>query len=414
MAAQDRRSGGVRRTPAPAGVVPAAAMEDGCFAENKEVEPMNAARINSNPAFSRALGDYSRADRATRAHGQRLSSGLRVNGGTDDGAHLSVSEGMRAEIGGLTEGTRNTEKAMDLLRTAEAGMHEISDILIRMRELATQGSTDTLNDHNREAMDAEFNQLKEYVDRIAKLASYNDDSLLAGFGNRIDTDLSTALAPGADTGIRRVDLSAASGGTYTFIDSGNDSEITLGNGVVTQTVSLGSILDGDKIADGTTYAVNFDRLGIEVVLAGEGVAKAEGSYVDGDLDGTTLVVSESGGGTFQLGSDAKAADRIEYDIRDMTIGGDVLNIEGISVNTREGSRQALAQVDAAIERVANVRGEVGAVMNRLDFTLNYTERAIEGVTASESTLRDADFAVESSQLARTQLLENLSQAAMVQ
>lgn len=374
---------------------------------------MNAARINSNPAYDRAISDFSRVDRAGRAHSQRLASGMRVNGGKDDGAHLSVSEGMRAELGGLTEGTRNAEKAMDLLRTAEGGMNEISDILIRMRELATQGTTDTLNDTNREAMDAEFNQLKEYVDRIAKLASYNDQSVLSGFGNEVDDTLSTALDAVNDTGIRRVNLSSADAGTYTFIDNGNDSEITLGNGTVTQTVSLGSILDGDKVADQTTVVVNFDSLGIEMVLAGDDVKHAVGSYEDGDLDGTTFVVNSGTGGQFQLGSDAVAADRLEYDIKDMTIGGDVLDIEGISVNTRNGSRLALSQIDEAIDRVARERGAVGAVMNRLGYTLNFTERAIEGVTASESTLRDADYAMETSMLAKNQILAQMSQSAMV-
>lgn len=374
---------------------------------------MNAARINSNPAYDRAISDYSRIDRATRAHSQRLSSGLRVNGGADDGGHLSVSEGMRAELGGLTEGTRNTEKAMDLLRTAEGGMNEISAILQRMRELATQGATDTLNDGNREAMDAEFNQLKDYIDRIAKLASYNEQSLLSGFGNEIDKTLSTALDAINDTGIRRVNLSSADAGTYTFVDSGNDSEITLGNGTVTQTVSLGSILDGDDVADGTTVVVGFDLLGVEVVLAGDGVDKALGSYTDGDLDGTTLVVNDGTGGQFQLGSDAVAADRLEYDIPDMTIESPVLNIAGLSVNTRQGSRDALAQIDAAIDRVSRERGAVGAVMNRLEYTLNFTERAIEGVTASESTLRDADYARETTALAKHQILAQMSQSAMV-
>jgi flagellin len=369
--------------------------------------------INSNAAYARAISDFSRVDRDGRAHSQRLSSGMRVNGGKDDGALLSVSEGMRAELGGLTEGTRNAEKAMDLLRTAEGGMNEISSILLRMRELATQGTTDTLNDTNREAMDSEFNQLKEYIDRIAKLASYNGENLLSGFGNEVDAGLSTALDVAADTGVRRVNLSSADEGTYTFIDTGNDSEITLGNGTVTQTVSLGSILDGDKVADGTTVTVNFDALGIEMVLAGNDVKGSLGTYQDGDLDGTTLIVNDGTGGQFQLGSDAVSADRLEYDIKDMTIGAPVLNLDGISVNTRDGSRQALARIDKAIDRVASERGAVGAVMNRLEFTLNFTERAIEGVTASESTLRDADYAIESSELARTQILAQMSQSAMI-
>lgn len=222
--------------------------------------------INSNAAYARAISDFSRVDRDGRAHSQRLSSGMRVNGGMDDGANLSVSEGMRAELGGLTEGTRNTAQAMDLLRIAEGGMNEISSILLRMRELATQGTTDTLNDTNRETMDSEFNQLKEYIDRIAKLASYNGENLLSGFGNEVDAALSTALDVAADTGVRRIDLSSADEGMYTFIDTGNDNEITLGNGTVTQTVSIGSILDGNKVADGTTVSVNFDTLGIRWCL----------------------------------------------------------------------------------------------------------------------------------------------------
>lgn len=374
---------------------------------------MSAATINSNPAYDRAISDFSRVDRAGRAQSQRLSSGMRVNGGQDDGGRLSVSEGMRAQLGGLTEGTRNTEKAMDLLQTAEGGMNEISSILLRMRELATQGTTDTLNDKNREAMDAEFNQLKDYIDKIAKLASYNDQNLLSGFGNDVDDTLSTALDATSDTGVRRVKLSSADAGTYTFADSGGDNQITLGNGTVTQTVSLGSVLDGDKVADGTTVVVNFDSLGIEMVLAGDDVKGAIGSYQDGDLDGRTLVVSDGTGGQFQLGSDAVLADRLEYDIKDMTIGGDVLDIEGVSVNTRNGSRLALSQIDEAIDRVSRERGAVGAVMNRLEYTLNFTERAIEGVTASESTIRDADYALESSNLARSQILAQMSQSAMI-
>lgn len=375
---------------------------------------MTAARINSNPAFDRAIADYSRVDRETRFHRDRLSSGLRVNGGRDDGAHLSVSEGMRAQLGGLTEGTRNTEKALDLLRTAEGAMTEISSILLRMRELATQGTTDTLNDRNREAMDAEFNELKEYVDRIAKLASYNGQGLLSGFGNQIDDALSTALAAGSDTGIRRVGLASTPSGVYTFIDNPGDNTISLGNGVATQTVSLGAILDGELVAAGTTVAVNFDALGVQLVLAGDGVKGALGSYQDGDLDGKTLVVAEGTGGTFQLGSDAVEADRIEYDIKDMTIGAPVLNLQGVSVNTRDGSRLAMVKLDAAIDRVAGRRGDVGAVMNRLEHTLNFTEGSIEGVAASEATIRDADYAWESSALAKMQILQSLSQSAMVQ
>ena len=371
------------------------------------------ASINSNRAFQRAIFQYDTVDRDTQFRRSRLASGLRVNGGSDDGAQLTVSEGMRAEIGGLTEGTKNAETAIDLLRTAEGAMGEMSTILIRMREIAVESTSDTLNDLNREALDTEFNQLKEYIDRIAKLASYNGHNLLAGFGTEVSADASTAIADVADTGVQRVTLSSADAGTYTFLDDPGDGSLTLGNGVTTQTVYLGTPLNRGEVADGTAVQVNFDQLGVEVYLAGEGVDGVDGKYADGDLAGKTLVVEEGTGGVFQLGSDADAADRIEYDIRDMTIGGPVLNLSSISIRTRDGARLSLAKVDEAIDRVASERGSAGAMINRLEYTLSFTASAIQEVTASESTVRGADYALESTALARNQILQQLSQASML-
>ena len=98
---------------------------------------------------------------------------------------------------------------------------------------------------------------------------------------------------------------------------------------MTQTVPIGSFLDGDKVAEGTTVVVNFDSLGIEMVLAGDDVKGALGSYQDGDLDGA-----------FQLASDSDAADRLEYDIKDMTIRAPVLNLPVLREHSQRLARGA--------------------------------------------------------------------------
>ena len=183
---------------------------------------------------------------------------------------------------------------------------------------------------------------------------------------------------------------------------------------MTQTVPIGSFLDGDKVAEGTTVVVNFDSLGIEMVLAGDDVKGALGSYQDGDLDGTFPRPQRRHGRHLPACQRLRRRrPRLEYDIKDMTIGAPVLNLTGISVNTRNGSREALARIDTAIDSVSRERGAVGAIMNRLEYTLNFTESAIESVTASESTLRDADYALEATGLARTQILGQMSQMAMI-
>ncbi|MGB1718870.1 MAG: flagellin, partial [Candidatus Latescibacterota bacterium] len=179
---------------------------------------------------SNILGQVERDSQDRRA---RLSSGMAINSSRESAARLSMSEGMRAELGGLTQGARNAENALDLLRTAEGGMNEISAMVIRMRELAVQSSSATLNDRNREAIEAEFNQLKGEIDRMVRVASYNDQTVLSGFGNAVNKDTSTALTDADATGVRYIKLTGAPEGTYTFIDNPDDNEITLGNGVIT-------------------------------------------------------------------------------------------------------------------------------------------------------------------------------------
>ena len=268
--------------------------------------------IASNIASTRTAHDLSQVASDSALRLNRLTSGLAINSGREGGAQLSTSEGMRAEISGLTQGTRNAEHALQLLRTAEGGMNEISAILIRMREMAVQSSSTTLNDNNRESLDAEFGQLKETIDRIVGLANYNEQALLRGFGNEVNTTLATAQTDAADTGVHRITLSAAKAGDYTFTDSAGDNEITLGNGVTTQTINLGSRTVDREIATGTTQIVNFDRLGVKITLGGADVTAAPGSYQDGELDGKTIIIEEGTGGAFQLGSDTQPADRRPY------------------------------------------------------------------------------------------------------
>ncbi len=369
--------------------------------------------INSNISALRTSNTIGQVERDSMDRRARLSSGLAINSARESAARLSMSEGMRAELEGLAQGARNTENALDLLNTAEGGMNEISAMLIRMRELALQSSTETLNDKNREAIEAEFNQLKGEIDRLVRVSSYNDQTVLRGFGNSVNREASTAVADAAETGVRFIKLTGAAEGSYTFIDNPDDNEITLGNGTITQTVNLGSRTVDGKVADGTTQVVNFDSLGIEVVLAGEGVKGALGDYSDGELDGKTIEIQNIGG-SFQLGSDAVPADRLEYNIANLQTDGPVLDLAGISMGTRDTARAALSHLDGAIYRVSKVRGQVGAVVNRLTHTLDFTTNSIERITASESTIRDVDYAWETSQLARNEIIRQASVATLAQ
>ena len=344
---------------------------------------------------------------------ERLASGLRINRAADDASGLQVSEGMRGELSGLTQNVRNAEQAVDLLQVAEGSMAEVGNMLVRLRSLALQSSSSTLNDSNRESLAAEFTQLVSEVDRIAQATSYNGLSLLSGFGNQVSAS-STALTASGATGVTMVQLSAADAGTFSFVDAAGDQQLTLGNGTVSQTLNMATLLDNGMVATGTSVVANFDRLGIQVTLAGAGVAGAAGNYADGELNNTALLIEGGTNGGFQIGPRDSQVHRLDLNISDLRGSGEVLALDRLSITSQSGARQALGNLDQAIATVSGERGKLGAVQNRLAHTISFSENEIENIQASEASIRDSDIALEATSLSRSRILLQSSNSMLVQ
>jgi flagellin len=330
----------------------------------------------------------------------------------------------------------NAEQANNLLQVAEGSLNETNGILIRLQELATQSSNSTVTDENRESIQAEFSHLIGEIDRIADATTYNNINVLRGFGNSVDADNSTALSDAADTGVTKVHISGAQTGTYTFVDGDNAAEtedadgvgqgdgdpnphsLTLSNGKVEQTVSIGTMMDtdGSAVAEGTQVIVNFDRLGIQVTLAGAGVASAAGDYEKEELDGKTIVVDSGTGGSFQVGPKNDDHNRIDVSIADMSATGPTLNLTGenASVASLSSARTATTAIDKAILAVSQQRGNLGAVQNRLGFAISWTENEIENIQASEASISDADIAEEVAAFTKARILSQAATAMLAQ
>jgi flagellin len=121
--------------------------------------------------------------------GGKLASGERINKAADDAAGLAISENLRADIRSLNQAKRNASDAVSLVQTTEGGLVETSNMLIRLRELAVQGASDTIGDTERSYIDREFVQLKEEIDRIANSTEFNGIRLLAGKGAELPAEL---------------------------------------------------------------------------------------------------------------------------------------------------------------------------------------------------------------------------------
>ncbi len=380
-------------------------------------------RINNNIPAINSQRILNITNRDVKLRVERLSSGLRVNRAADDAAGLSVSEGLRGEISGFAQGIRNSEQAIDLVQTAEGALSEMSAIILRMRELAVQSASSTVNDQNREAINAEFAQLVTEIDRIAQVTSYNNTALLAGFGNTVDEATSSAVTSSATTGVADIQISGAGVGNYTFIDSSTgDNEITLGNGVASQTIDVGRALDNDGVsgvvASGSAIIANFDRLGIQLTLSGQraaqGVTPATDGYRDGDLDSETLVVSQGAGGAFQVGPDDTAVHRLQLSISSMRTSDTTLNLSGLSISSRASAQGAIGSIDNSINQLSRTRGDLGAIQNRLSTNIKANGVMLENDQTSESTIRDADIAEEVTSFARGQILIQSGLAAFAQ
>ncbi|MBK9294308.1 MAG: flagellin FliC [Oligoflexia bacterium] len=139
-------------------------------------------RITTNVASINAQRNLTNSQYALQNSMARLASGSRINKAADDAAGLAISENLRALIRGLRQANRNANDGISLVQTAEGGLNEIGNILVRFRELAIQASSDTVGDRERHFLDAEYQQLKQELQRIAEVTRFNGRDLLNGTG----------------------------------------------------------------------------------------------------------------------------------------------------------------------------------------------------------------------------------------
>lgn len=155
-------------------------------------------RINTNVqslAAQRSLGNVKRAQNSSL---EKMASGSRINKAGDDAAGLAISEKLKANIRGTQQATRNAGDGISMVQTAEGGLNEVSNILVRLRELSVQSASDTVGEQERKFTDLEFQSLVQEVDRISESTEFNGKSLLNGEGEQLDFQIGINNRDGLD------------------------------------------------------------------------------------------------------------------------------------------------------------------------------------------------------------------------
>jgi len=308
--------------------------------------------INTNISATIATNALARNERQMSTAMERLSTGLRINSAKDDAAGLAISSRMKAIVSGLTMASKNANDAISMLEVAEGATLEISNMLIRMRELAVQSGSGTYSDTDRQALDLEFGALMTEIDRIAKNTTWNTMSILNG----------------AD-------------------DSSGDA-----------------VYDKDSTA--TTVQI---QLGPNSSQTMELTFK---SWVPSATDDADTTTAAGAGYTTATGQD-NAADGANSS----AFGAAVLSVNGgtaINISSVDNASFAIGQLDTAITGLATERAKYGAYMSRLEHSSDNLLNVAQNTDQSRSRIEDADYAVETSELARTQIIAQAGTAMLAQ
>ena len=365
--------------------------------------------INTNTISLNAQRNLGTSGASLATTIQRLSSGLRINSAKDDAAGLAISERFSTQIRGLDVAVRNANDGISLAQVAEGSLTEIGNNLQRIRELSVQSASATNSSSDRAALNAEVKQLTSEIDRVAKQADFNGTKLLDGsFSSQLfQVGANAGQAIAVD---KVVDARSQSLGNVKFAadvtgtaiaDAGADGSIaglTI-NSVAIDTVAYTNGTSGDDIAKTLATAINA-KMGETGVYAS---VTADQVTLNSVKAGKDLVV----GGTV-TGSGLTAATTTAAATATASFAKD------LDITTFEGAQKALEIVDAALTSVNSARADLGAVQNRFTSVVANLQTSSENLAASRSRIRDTDFAKETAELTRTQILQQAGTAMLAQ
>lgn len=380
-------------------------------------------RINQNIMAFNAYRNLSGTNTVMGKSLEKLSSGFRINRAADDAAGLVISQGLRAQVSGLRQATRNAQDGVSVVQTAEGALNEVHSMLNRMRDLAVQAANTGTNDTAaRTAAQAEVNQLSAEITRITDTTKFGGQALLNGsFGltagklTGYDNDNSLTVAGGSTftvsvaggSGALTVSLTA---GTYTGAQfaalAQNSARAVLAASSNSVDQAAANNFSVSAVTVGAGSAVTFENMGSAIITIADGTNTPLAGF---DVDPIGAVAAAAGaGGVFQVG--AGATDTLTIGLADM----DATTLGVAALDLVNSASAAISAVDLAITTVSSTRGTLGAYQNRFESTIANLQVATENLAASESRIRDTDYALEMVTYTRHSILQQAGTAMLAQ
>jgi len=394
--------------------------------------------INTNINANIARDAIGRNDRAMATSMERLSTGLRINSAKDDAAGLAIANRMAGQISGLNMAKRNANDGMSMIQTIEGATKEVGNMLVRMRELAVQSASGTYSDSDRAALDLEFDQLRSEITRIQEKTTWNNQALMDG-GK--DVNIQLGASSGQTMKVTFADWSVQDEAVYgtaaVAADAVEAAEAKTEKATVTfvgldaaETVVIGGItLTAVSAVTAEQVAAAFADPTAEIPVDGDNAAifslssesySAEFAYTAAAVDGEATKVqftAKSAGaeenltvGDLDVSIDLDGAAAVEA--KEAVVGETTVNL--ISIHDAAGAAAAIVTLDKAITGVTAEQAKYGAYLSRLQYASDNISNVATNLDQSRSRIQDADYAVETTALARTQIIAQASTAMLAQ
>lgn len=369
--------------------------------------------INTNIQSLNAQRNLGASQSSLSTSMQRLSSGLRINSAKDDAAGLAIAERMSTQIRGLNQAQRNANDGVSLAQTAEGSLSTIGTNLQRIRELAVQSRNATNSVEDRAALQKEVAQLKSEIDRVAETTNFNGTKLLDGNFTKQEFQV------GADQG-QIIEVSAIPSakidqlGTWTPVPTTTYTQTTAAAQVTVSSTAASVKINGVLVTtDGTTNTPAKLQEAFNAAKALPANAEALKNVTmatDGAITSTdkTLKLENVTNMTGLVDGTTNGT------VTGTTQGTDITGFADLDISSIEGADNAIKAMDAALKSVNSARADLGAIQNRFESVVANLSVNSENLSASKSRIMDADFASETANLSRSQILQQAGTAMVAQ
>jgi flagellin len=336
----------------------------------------------------------------------QLSTGMKINSGSDDAAGLSIASGMNANIAALTQSQQNASNGVGLLQTADGALSQVTTLLNRAVTLATEGGNSGITASQSGALQTEFASILSEVNQIGQTTNFNGQNVFASNTPTTFTSTQGSLATTTvlTTGSKTTISDSATGGTFVFTAAAGDTIATL------QTAITSAVTSG-TLSSGTAGTIVGGQLSIAGAATGINVTSN-----DAALGAMNATVPASSNSLVYIsdGSTANSAANTQISTAINSLSATALNLNTNNLSSSSNAQTALTAINAAIQAISAQRGVIGASVNRLTAASNVMKSQVTNLQSATNSIQNADIGQTVANMTQYNVLQSTGMAALQQ